>query len=159
MDTTERIWLPGVIYAFLINGSAATLVENTIWVYEREGINQIPISNWQLVVELKQGFADQNGGFNLEVHKHWELSRKRKLDFSEKSVDIIKLHLNEDDQTANNIQVRTDSSSQTCFQNYDQNKNIVILCFGVQVPNKNIFPTDNIHNFNKPFEFIAHTLS
>ncbi|CAF4773021.1 unnamed protein product, partial [Rotaria sp. Silwood1] len=80
MDTTERIWLPAVVCAFLISGSAATVMENTIWVYERRGVTVIPISNWQLVVELKQAFADQEGGFNLEVHKHWELSRKRKLD-------------------------------------------------------------------------------
>ena len=35
-------WLPAVVLAFLLNESAVTIVENTIRVYEREGLVEIP---------------------------------------------------------------------------------------------------------------------
>jgi hypothetical protein len=76
MDTTERIWLPAVIYAFLFNRAAATVFGNIIWVYEREGVTEIPISNEELFVELQKGFAEEMGQFHLKIDKGCNLSRK-----------------------------------------------------------------------------------
>jgi hypothetical protein len=80
MDTTERIWLPAVVYAFLLNRAAATVFGNRIWVYEREGVTEIPISNQELLVELQKGFSEEMGNADLTIHKSCSLSKKRKLD-------------------------------------------------------------------------------
>jgi hypothetical protein len=80
MDTTERIWLPAVIYASLFNGAAATVFGNIILIYEREGDKQIPISNQELFIELKKGFAEEMGNADLTIHKGCNLSKKRKRD-------------------------------------------------------------------------------
>jgi HEAT repeat protein len=74
MDTTKRIWLPAVIYAFLFNGAAATVFGNIILVYEREGVTQIRISNQKLLVELQKGFAEEMGNADLTNHKGCNLS-------------------------------------------------------------------------------------
>jgi hypothetical protein len=63
MDTTERIWLPVVVYAFFLNRAAASVFGNRIWVYEREGVTEIAISNQELLVELQKGFAEEMGQF------------------------------------------------------------------------------------------------
>jgi hypothetical protein len=77
MDTTERIWLPAVIYASLFKGAAATAVfGNIILVSAREGVTQIPISNQELFIELQKGFAKEMGQFNLEINKGCNLLRK-----------------------------------------------------------------------------------
>jgi hypothetical protein len=64
MDTTDRIWLRAVIYAFFFKGAAATVFGNRIWVYEREGVTQIPISNQELFAQLKKGCAEEIGQFS-----------------------------------------------------------------------------------------------
>jgi hypothetical protein len=69
MDTTERIWLPAVIYAFLFNRAAATVFGNIIWIYENEGVTQIPISNQDLRVEFQIGFAKEMGNADRAIHK------------------------------------------------------------------------------------------
>jgi hypothetical protein len=80
MHTTERIWLAAVIYAFLFNRAAATVFGNIIWVYESEGVTEIPISNQELFVELQKGFAEEMGQFSLKSVKGCNLWKKRKLD-------------------------------------------------------------------------------
>jgi hypothetical protein len=69
MDTMKRIWLPAGIYALLFNRAAATVFENIIWVYDREGVTEIPISNQELFVELQKGFAQEMGNADLIIHK------------------------------------------------------------------------------------------
>jgi hypothetical protein len=76
MNTTERIWLPAVIYAFLFNRAAATVFGNIIWIHDREGVTEIPISNQELFIELQKGFAEEMGQFHLKIHKGCNLSRK-----------------------------------------------------------------------------------
>jgi HEAT repeat protein len=80
MDTTERIWLPAVVHAFLLNRTAATVFGNRIWVYERERVTEIVISNQELFVELQKGFAEEMGQFHLKIDIDCNLSKNRKLD-------------------------------------------------------------------------------
>jgi hypothetical protein len=74
MDTTERIWLPAVIYAFLFKRAAAVVFGNSIWVYEREGVTQIRIGNQKLLVKLQKGCAEEMGNADRTNHKGCNLS-------------------------------------------------------------------------------------
>jgi hypothetical protein len=58
MDTADHLWLPVVVWAFRINGSAVTVIENTIWVYDREEIVKIPLTNQESLDKLQKAFVD-----------------------------------------------------------------------------------------------------
>ena len=47
----------------------------------------------------------------------------------------------------------------TSLQSPDKNQNIIILCFGIEVPDKNILSVYEIKSFNNPFKFIGSILS
>jgi hypothetical protein len=56
MDTDPSRWLPVVIFAVLRNGSAVSVIENTVWVYNREEIVKIPLTNQELLDKLRKAF-------------------------------------------------------------------------------------------------------
>jgi hypothetical protein len=58
IDTADPRWLPAVVWAFRFKGSAVTVFENTIWVYDREEIVKIPLTNQELLDKMKKAFAE-----------------------------------------------------------------------------------------------------
>ncbi|CAF3721190.1 unnamed protein product [Rotaria sp. Silwood1] len=76
MGTAERLWLHGVINAFIVSGAAATVFGGTVCVYDSEGVRQVAIGNDELLVELQEGFTVKMDRVELKIHIDCNLSRK-----------------------------------------------------------------------------------
>ena len=79
MDTRESMWLPAIVRASLVSGSAVTVVVNTVWVYERQEVVKIPITHAEVLVEFQREFENFFREISLVVGNAESVAKKRKL--------------------------------------------------------------------------------